>query len=127
MRTTAGRFGNQGYSWRGDLRLVILTLRWCSGSSQSPTTTEAWIPPARAAPLNGCSPSPMEGDDLVRRTVYVPIYSSLSLGLDMKPTMLQLMSPLSIRSQSPPSARDRVRPLLRLPWTCGEGPSCTAR
>jgi len=37
----------------------------------------------------------------VRRTVYVPVYSSLYLGLDIKRDMVELASTLSIRNISP--------------------------
>lgn len=40
-------------------------------------------------------------DPVVRRTVYVPIYSSLYLGRDVKNDMVQLTSTLSVRNVSP--------------------------
>jgi hypothetical protein len=41
------------------------------------------------------------GSGVVRRTVYVPIYSSLYLGRDIKHDMVQLTSTLSVRNVSP--------------------------
>lgn len=40
-------------------------------------------------------------DGTVRRTVYVPVYSSLYLGLDIKQNIVQLSSTVSIRNVSP--------------------------
>jgi hypothetical protein len=51
----------------------------------------------RLQPLT--TPPPASG--VMRRTVYVPIYSSLYLGRDIKNDMVQLTSTLSVRNVSP--------------------------
>ena len=91
------------FTWRVDLRLVslafvvlfgILTAVACNGRApdhaSSGSAAERLQPVTNAPPANG----------VVRRTVYVPIYSSLYLGRDIKNDMVQLTSTLSVRNIS---------------------------
>ena len=64
----------------------------------------------------------------MRRTVYVPIYSSLYLGRDIKHDMVQLTSTLSVRNVSPryPVVIESVR-LSRTPRKGSPSETCRAR
>jgi hypothetical protein len=96
--------GKQPQSWKINLRVALLAIvvfvgtlavygyyrardiDRASGSSAAERLQEVTTSPA---------------SDTVRRTVYVPVYSSLPLGLDIKQNVVQLSSMLSIRNVSP--------------------------
>ena len=96
-----------------DVRLVLmaclvlcswLSVTACDRPSAADKTGES-----AAGRLQPLTDAPAEAD--VRRTVYVPIYSSLYLGRDIKNDMVQLTATLSVRNVSPrsPVAIESVR------------------
>ncbi len=103
MRITSGLFGDQQYAWQVDLRLVTLALvallaffavfayNRRGGEPAPPGSASERLQPITTGPGNG----------VVRRTVYVPIYSSLYLGRQIKHDVVQLTSTLSVRNVSP--------------------------
>jgi hypothetical protein len=103
MRIMSGLFGDQRHSWQVDLRLVILAFVVLFGffaafeyNRRGADHASAGSAPVRLQPVTH---APAGG--VVRRTVYVPIYSSLYLGRDIKHDIVQLTSTLSIRNVSP--------------------------
>lgn len=91
-------------TWPGAVRRVTLGVALLVASSVHPacarrnvndaaegSASERLQPVTQAAPAAG----------VVRRTVYVPIYSSLYLGRDIRRDMVQLTSTLSVRNVSP--------------------------
>jgi hypothetical protein len=102
MRITS-RLGDQRYSWQVDLRLVILAFVVLFGlfavfayNRRDVGAASAGSAAERLQPITNASQN-----GVVRRTVYVPIYSSLYLGRDIKHDMVQLASTLSVRNVSP--------------------------
>jgi hypothetical protein len=103
MRITSGVFGDQRHSWQADLRLVTLAFAVVSGlcgvfacNRRGVDDASAGSASERLQLVKGASAS-----GVVRRTVYVPIYSSLYLGRDIKHDIVQLTATLSIRNVSP--------------------------
>ena len=92
------------FSWQVDLRLVIFAFVVLFGifaatayNRRATDHASTGSAAERLQPLT--TPPPASG--VVRRTVYVPIYSSLYLGRDIKNDMVQLTSTLSVRNVSP--------------------------
>jgi len=103
MRITSRLFSHGRYSSQVDLRLVILAVVVLSGLFAVFAFNRRDADPAssgsaadRLQPITEAA-----GNGVVRRTVYVPIYSSLYLGRDIKHDMVQLTSTLSVRNVSP--------------------------
>lgn len=97
MRITSRDSG----TWAVDLRLVVAAFV-LGGLFAVPACARR--DPQRGAGSAGERLQPVTsspGHDVVRRTVYVPIYSSLYLGRDIKQDMVQLTSTLSVRNVSP--------------------------
>ena len=103
MQSTSGPLRDQRFSWQVDVRLVILALVVLFGVFAMVAYTRRGADPASAGSaserLQPVTNSP--AGEVVRRTVYVPIYSSLYLGRDLKQEMVQLTSTLSVRNVSP--------------------------
>jgi hypothetical protein len=89
-------------SWHVHLRLIILAFVVLFGLSAAIACdrrpTEDLRTGSAAERLQPVTTPPANG---VRRTVYVPIYSSLYLGRDIRHDMVQLTATLSIRNVSP--------------------------
>jgi hypothetical protein len=103
MRPAPRLTGDQRFSWQVDLRLIILAFVVLLGffaaltyHRRSTNYASASSASERLQPVT--TPA---GSALVRRTVYVPIYSSMYLGRDIKHDMVQLTSTLSVRNVSP--------------------------
>lgn len=95
--------GEQARTWKIDLRLAILALTVFLGVplifgyyKARDSATVVGSAAERLRPVT----TPAE-ESTVRRTVYVAVYSSLYLGLDIKQDMAELASTLSIRNVSP--------------------------
>ena len=91
------------FSWQVDLRLVIFAFVVLFGSLAAVAcnrraTDDAGTGSAgeRLQPVTNRIPA----SGILRRTVYVPIYSSLYLGRDINNDMVQLTSTLSVRNVS---------------------------
>ena len=91
------------FSWQVDLRLVTFAVVALFGITaavacdrRSSEHASAGSAAERLQPLTTPPPA-----SVMRRTVYVPIYSSLYLGRDIKNDMVQLTSTLSVRNVSP--------------------------
>lgn len=102
MRTTSGPSDDRRYAWQVDLRLVILAFVVLLGifaifeyNRRGADHASAGSAAERLQPVTN-----PPADGVVRRTVYVPIYSSLFLGRDIKHDMVALTSTLSIRNVS---------------------------
>ena len=91
------------FSWQVDLRLIVLALVVLVGflavMAYNRRSTELAGAGSAAERLQPVTTPPASA--VVRRTVYVPIYSSLYLGRDIKNDMVQLTSTLSVRNVSP--------------------------
>jgi uncharacterized protein DUF3124 len=100
----APRLSDDGrFSWQVDLRLVIFALVVLFGiltavAYNRRVTDHASTGSAAERLQPVTTPPPASG--VVRRTVYVPIYSSLYLGRNIKNDMVQLTSTLSVRNVS---------------------------
>ena len=104
MRLAPRLSDDRRFSWQVDLRLVIVAFVVLFGILAAVAYNRRATDPAstgsaaeRLQPVT--TPPPASG--VVRRTVYVPIYSSLYLGRDIKNDMVQLTSTLSVRNVSP--------------------------
>jgi hypothetical protein len=94
---------DQRYSMRVDIRLILVLVVLLVGlfavfaynrrgaDSVGASSASERLQPVTNLPSAGA----------VRRTVYVPVYSSLDLGLGIKHDVVQLASTLSIRNVSP--------------------------
>jgi hypothetical protein len=102
MAMKFGLFGDQRGSWQVDLRLVVAVLLVVLGFIAAIEYSRRGADPGSAGSaterLHPVTSGPT--GDVVRRTVYVPIYSSLYLGRDIKQDIVQLTSTLSIRNVS---------------------------
>ena len=95
---------DQRYSMRVDVRLLVVVVVLLLGlfgvyaynHRSSADSARAGSAAERLQPVTN---PPSAG--AVRRTVYVPVYSSLDLGLGIKHDIVQLTSTLSIRNVSP--------------------------
>lgn len=103
MRLRPEHVGEQRISWQVDLRLVILAvvallavLAIFEFTHHTGDAASAGSAAERLQPLT--TPTGTEG---VRRTVYVPIYSSVYLGRDARQDVVQLTATLSVRNVSP--------------------------
>ena len=104
MRLTPRLPDVQRFSWQVDLRLAIFAFvvlfGICAAVAYNRRATEHASTGSAAERLQPLTtPPPASG--VVRRTVYVPIYSSLYLGRDIKSDMVQLASTLSVRNVRP--------------------------
>jgi uncharacterized protein DUF3124 len=103
MPIKSGVSDDQRYSMRVDMRLVLVLVAVLVGlfaivaynrrgaDSVGASSASERLQPVANPPAAGA----------VRRTVYVPIYSSLDLGLGIKHDVVQLTSTLSVRNVSP--------------------------
>ena len=103
MPMRSGLSDDHRYSWRVDVRLVVLIFVLLfglfavfaynrrTGDAASTGTASERLQPVTSPPSGGAP----------GRTVYVPIYSSLDVGLGIKHDSVQLTSTLSIRNVSP--------------------------
>lgn len=82
-----------------DAKVRVLTVCLCVAvlgcQSQTPDPTSAEGAPVQLRPATAALP-----ENAVRRTVYVPVYSSIYLGLDIRKTMVDLASTVSVRNVS---------------------------
>ena len=103
MRLTSGVVGDRRYSWQVDLRLVILVFVVLIGTFVAFEYQHRPGDPASAGSAgNRLQPiTTAAGSNGVRRLVYVPIYSSLYLGRDIRQDVIQLTATLSVRNVSP--------------------------
>ena len=83
----------QGSSLVTTLCVVGLTLCGCSGDAPDPTVHGSAA--VRLSPAVTALPEPT-----IQRTIYVPIYSSIYLGRDIKQKMVELAATLSVRNVS---------------------------
>jgi len=113
MPIMRGRSGDRGSSWHVDPRLIILGLVVLLGViaalAYHRRAVDAVTAGSAAERLHPVASAAQSG--IVRRTVYVPIYSSLYLGRDIKQDMVSLTATLSVRNVSPryPIAIESVR------------------
>lgn len=103
MPIRPGVSDDQRYSMRVDIRLIVVLVVLLVGlfavfaynrrgaDSVGGNTASERLQPVANPPAGGAG----------RRTVYVPIYSSLDLGLGIKHDVVQLTSTLSVRNVSP--------------------------
>ena len=103
MRLAPRLSDNPTCSWPVDLRMIMLAFvvlpGFCAAVACNRRGTEDASAGSAAERLQPVTSAPAGG--VVRRTVYVPIYSSLYLGRDVKNDMVQLTSNLSVRNVSP--------------------------
>ena len=98
----APRLTGRRFSWQVDIRLVISAFVVLFGifaalayNRRSPDYASGGSAADRLQPVTN------RGGGVVGRTVYVPIYSSLYLGQDIRNDMVQWTSSLSVRNVSP--------------------------
>jgi hypothetical protein len=103
MRLTPGVVGGRQFSWQVDVRLVIAGFVILLGlfaafeySHQRGAAASDGSAADRLRPLTA-----PRGGEAARRTVYVPIYSSLYLGRDTRQDAVPLTATLSVRNVSP--------------------------
>lgn len=84
-------------SWASALPFAVLGCMGCG-----PRTVDSKTPRAVSVDLRPVT-APLP-PSTVRRTVYVPVYSSIYLGLDIKLNTVELTSTVSVRNVSPRSA-----------------------
>jgi uncharacterized protein DUF3124 len=103
MRITSRDFGDERQWGQVDVRLVVVGFIALFGlfatfaySRRGADQTSAGSAAERLQPVTNVG-----RHDVVRRTVYVPIYSSLYLGRDIDHDMVQLTATLSVRNVSP--------------------------
>ena len=103
MRLTPGLDGDRQHSWQVDLRLVILAFVVVFGLFALFEYNHRAVDPVSAGSaaerLQPVTAPPADG--AARRTVYVPIYSSVYLGRDIRRDVVQLTATLSVRNVSP--------------------------
>ena len=91
------------HSWRVDVRLMLLVAVALVGTSAASGCNRSVGAGSNTGPaaerLQPVSSTP--GTGVVRRTVYVSIYSSLYLGRDIRNDVVQLTATLSVRNVSP--------------------------
>ena len=104
MRLAPRLSDDRRFSWQVDLRLVIFafmvllgSFAVVAGNRRATDHADTGSAAERLQPVTNAS----SASGVVRRTVYVPIYSSLYLGRDIKNDMVQLTSTLSVRNVSP--------------------------
>ena len=105
MRLAPRLSDDRRFSWQVDLRLVIVAFVVLLGSfavvaGNRRATDHASTGSVAERPQPFTNPSSASWPR-TRRTVYVPIYSSLYLGRDIKNDMVPLTSTLSVRNVSP--------------------------
>src|SRR6478736_735064 len=103
MRLAPRLSDDRRFSWQVDLRLVIVafvvllgSFAVVAGNRRATDHANTGSAAERLQPVTNAS----SASGVVRRTVYVPIYSSLYLGRDIKNDMVQLTSTLSVRNVS---------------------------
>jgi hypothetical protein len=103
MRQTPGLIGERRNSWQVDGRLAVFVLLVLLAvfavfeySHQPVDPASAGSAAERLQPVT--TPT---ANGVVRRTVYVPIYSSLYLGQDIRKDVVQITATLSVRNVSP--------------------------
>ena len=102
MRLTPGLVGDRQYSWQVDVRLVIagfivlLALFAVFEYNHRDDAASAGSAAERLQPITAAA-----GSAGIRRTVYVPIYSSVYSGRDGRQDAVQLTATLSVRNVSP--------------------------
>ena len=104
MRLAPRLSNDRRFSWQVDLRLIIFAFVALFGilaavAYNRRATEHAGTGSAAERLQPVMNPPPESG--VVRSTVYVPIYSSLYLGRDIKNDMVQLTATLSVRNVSP--------------------------
>ena len=103
MRLTPELASDRRNSWQIDARLVILVavvlLGLFAAFEYNHRTPESASTSSAAERLQPITAPP--GSNGVRRTVYVPIYSSVSLGRNIREDLVQLTATLSVRNVSP--------------------------
>jgi len=79
------------------LAIAVLGLFACSAETSDPAVQESSA--QRLRPRSSPMPQPA-----LRRTVYVPVYSSIPLGLDLRLKSVELTATVSVRNVSPQHA-----------------------
>jgi hypothetical protein len=103
MRLRPGFDGDRHGSWQVDVRLVVLAFAVLVGlfvafeyNHRAGAPASAGSAAERLQPLT--TPASHDG---IRRTVYVPVYSSVYLGRENRRGLVQLTATLSVRNVSP--------------------------